>query len=525
MEKEIKILKEQLKWCQETSVVHQKTWTETITELTSEIEDLKLKNARLKEQVEEGKKREKDLTNTSQTREKEFKNTLKTLALESQVKEDTIAVNLESQLQERKRYHKETVTELEQQLQLARAEAKTYQQECARLEENSSKLLKQQQDKAQNDMAEMKSQHEKEVENLRKELRQAQVNYKFDVVLLEAHIKSKEAIVEQQSSAGPFTAEDRRKCRYLERQVKELEQDLTVQKKALLSTTQEVKKSKLHIANLNDEIKANASEILLLTKQWREVQAQFVKEKNKSASLDCQVKELKAKVAKLEEEQQKKEDREKNSSDELLMLQKTHKEQTKKLDRLSLALKSKEPEVTKLKEKISHMETYQLRFKEKLQDCVDLVNYPNKLKKSVLGLRDIYLTDDIKKNMHAAQFGREFKMNDLAKQVERYENVTKAQRSQIQHLEAQIECMKTNHTTEMSSFIEILNEERRTSHELTKKVKTQSLLLKRATKSEGTRGYQKVPEGTRRYQEVGSWFNKKVLEVVPAPADTVEEGP
>ncbi|XP_047460264.1 CAP-Gly domain-containing linker protein 1-like [Mugil cephalus] len=520
MERENIILRDQVKWLQDSLDTNQKSWTETIKDLTSEIEDLKYENARLNEKVEEGKKREEELVTVWDIKEKDFKDALETLELTSQVTNDTITVDLGTKLAKCRTYYKETVKELREQLETVTADANKYQKKSALLEEKLSKIVKEHEARAQKDAAETKSHYEKQVEKLRQQLHQTEVNYKFDVVRLEADIKLQKDIIDQLKKDNAFVdAKIRGKCGPLEDRIGVLESDLKIRNSQLLNMAQKAEETKLFIAKLNKEIKGKASENFLLTKQRRDVQAQIVKERDKSASFDCQITELKVQVAKLEDTIEEQEKKEKEISDKLLMLQIQHKDQTKKFDRVSLVLRSKVPEAVKMKEKISHMETYQLRFKEHLQDCVDLINYPNKLKKAVIKLRNMYLKDtketqdEIQIPTFLKQIEQETKIHDLTEKVGRYEVIAKSQSHQIKRLEAQIQMLRDDRTQKISSFVDSLNKERRTSHELMKTVKAQTLLLKKATKP--------------MHQKVGSWINKKVLNNAPprAPAEVPEEEP
>ncbi|GAA6226223.1 myosin-11-like [Lates japonicus] len=318
----------------------------------------------------------------------------KHLTLEnSQLREDND--RLTAKLKKTQESHRQRLNDLTESHAKSLEEVKQKNQKVmSRKQTDFDKRLALQKEAGEKALKELEEKDQCELLKIEEQLRQAEETskqmaekFKLDLLIAEGRI------MDERKLRDTDRLNNRVFCKSLElkieRQAKTItalkNQDHLIRKVSKLEDT--VKEKDVLIRNKDKNIAS-------LKAEKKGVIEEFQSERQKTAILTELVKDLEEKKQKLEEELRSERGKLKNTTDDLNKSRRINGNLTERVEHLKSKVMASEPDLIKLKDKVSHMETYQLRMKEDIQSFMAVINEPQKLRSRVITIKRRYVDNE-----------------------------------------------------------------------------------------------------------------------------------
>ncbi|MGL4897087.1 MAG: hypothetical protein ACRC31_01470 [Cetobacterium sp.] len=418
-------------------------------------------------------------------------------------KNKQIKLRLEQKLAKTEEDHEKMVTQLKQKFkETALSKQAAFDNRLSQNCEETESLIKEQEQRYQRKLEECEKQYHKkeqeykrEVENLKKQMLESEeARGRYD----EEEREKKEAfryetILKRKSLETKIQA--------LQMTIKEMKNKEDINQKA--SVLQNIVQHKIQI------IENKNIELTSLKKDKQQLQDSLCRESDKNAILVAKLNNAKDTCKRLEEEKREEHSKLKETKAELNKANRAKLDLNDTVARLKYKVKASEPEISKLRAKISKLETDKLRFKADLE-ALSMITETKKLNSRIITLKRRYIDDNEQVGMNecteaAYQQQVVFLKKSLDCCLRAQQNNSRSVKREKEYLENKAEHL--DKTT--SYYIRLLNEKIVEVQNLKKELKDTNLQLQKATKPAQER--------------VRSWINKKVRSRIAQVAPEVAE--
>lgn len=434
---------------------------EDITSKNTMIESLEAKLSALLEEAENTSKERDGLKEQLEVNKKLLKSHVRAKLVseeKSECKEKKLKktiTRLEQQLIVMQERHDKTVKDLTQQ----------HEKSESSMQADFHKRLTLYQDERDKTFQEQTGKHQAEVEKMKKLIHEREEEIKKLNMKLQKTVEEHEmALEEQRELREKAQSKHFLNCMELKLKIKdqaetitalENREDLTNKLNAALEATQ----NKIEI------IKKKNREIENVKKEKKEVQDKFSHEKDTNALLQATLEDLKDRTKFLENELNEEESANKELQTELTETKQKICHLNDEMERLQYKVGAYEPERDRMNIKARDMETYQLRFKEDLQDCMSIIDQPKDLRKRVLILKRHYV--DRKKRDYLDEETRlayQHRADCLGKKLECCKRIQKAHSGELRNCELRLQSNAADAHKNRTFLIKLLNEKIEKEH-------------------------------------------------------------
>ncbi|KAM7410707.1 hypothetical protein PAMA_001920 [Pampus argenteus] len=441
-------------------MIDKKNWWEDTCAKNDRSEYLEANNLVLKEQVDTAKIKIEELEQKVAELDFELKTNAKTSAIlqeSSYYERQSLSTNLtkcERELVAVLEHYEKTLSDLKE----------NHDNTVSSMTIQFQKRLKHIEDERDRVFQEQETKYQSQVEKLKKDINEWEKRHKHTTETLNAKLEKTIADYELKTRRlcnGREADKEKHRAEVFELNFFMKDKDAKI--KALENRpdlTPQILAAQETICSKSEIIRLKNRDIQTLHKEIRDAQKNFGDQKNINAIMEASLDELKATHKALEQDMQNQ--RKINKKLKAEEVKNKHKITclNDAIERLKYKLVASS-ENTKLKNKIQDLETQQLRLKEAVQSCIQVMNEPKALRKALIATKRRYIDGDERVEMREhTRLGYKSLADGLRVKLKHSEDIRKAQESHIKICESTIQDNAIKAHQQRVTFLNLFNEKK-----------------------------------------------------------------